>query len=475
MKIRVTKRDVIWGYFSIFFQTASGVIVLPFILSMLSSEEVGFNYLMLTVGTIVSLFDVSFSPMFGRNISYLFSGVQVLKKEGVIECDSDTVNYHLVATMLGVAKLVYRRISVTALILLLTVGTVYIYKVTDGFTNVDNALFLWIIFSLSSFFNIYFAYFNALLTGSGQIKEEKKAILSSRIAYIILSISLLYCGLGLMSVCLANLISPFLGRYISYRYFFTQDLLDHIKGEQITKAEIIDTFKILWFNTRKLCISTIGSYCINNFGMFLAGIFLSLKEVASYGLMVQACGIVLSLSQNYYLSKQPELAAYRVQGDIKTFADIFSFSIIFFWFTNIIGFLAVTFIGPEILSLLKSNTHLPQQGLMLLYGVVLLLEANHSLCSLTVIVGNRIPPIAASLVPGFFIALINYLFFKFTNLGIWGLVIAPGICQAAYNNWKWPKEAMKDLKITPAYVVHSGLGQIKDRIVIYGRLIFSKL
>ena len=55
MEIRVSKKDIVWGYISIFFQMTSGIIVLPFILRMLSSEEIGYNYLMLTIGSMIAL------------------------------------------------------------------------------------------------------------------------------------------------------------------------------------------------------------------------------------------------------------------------------------------------------------------------------------------------------------------------------------------------------------------------------------
>ena len=49
--ITVTKKDVLWGYFAKFFTVASGVLILPLILKLLSPEEVGMNYIMLSVGT----------------------------------------------------------------------------------------------------------------------------------------------------------------------------------------------------------------------------------------------------------------------------------------------------------------------------------------------------------------------------------------------------------------------------------------
>lgn len=38
------------------------------------------NYLMLTVGSLVSLFDFGFAPQFGRNITYVFAGAQAHKE-----------------------------------------------------------------------------------------------------------------------------------------------------------------------------------------------------------------------------------------------------------------------------------------------------------------------------------------------------------------------------------------------------------
>ena len=59
--VSISKKDVFWSYLATFFQLASGLITLPFILAKLSADEVGLNYLMITVGTLVSLFDFGFS------------------------------------------------------------------------------------------------------------------------------------------------------------------------------------------------------------------------------------------------------------------------------------------------------------------------------------------------------------------------------------------------------------------------------
>ena len=83
MDIKITKKDILWSYIGRFFGIASSFITLPIVLHMLSPEEVGMNYLMATVSSLVGLLDFGFSPQFGRNFTYVNSGAKKLLKEGV--------------------------------------------------------------------------------------------------------------------------------------------------------------------------------------------------------------------------------------------------------------------------------------------------------------------------------------------------------------------------------------------------------
>lgn len=60
MGVEITKKDVTWSYVAKLFQIGSGLVTLPLILRLLTTEEVGMNYLMLTVSSIVGLMDFGF-------------------------------------------------------------------------------------------------------------------------------------------------------------------------------------------------------------------------------------------------------------------------------------------------------------------------------------------------------------------------------------------------------------------------------
>ena len=48
--------------------------------------------------------------------------------------------------------------------------------------------------------------------------------------------------------------------------------------------------------------------------MFLAGLYLSLEEIASYGLMIQLMTVVTIVSTTFFTVSEPEFAALRVDN-----------------------------------------------------------------------------------------------------------------------------------------------------------------
>ena len=290
-KIEITKKDILWGYAGQFFMIGSGLFTLPVILRMLTSEEIGMNYLMLTVSTMVSLLDFGFAGQFGLNFTLVHSGAQRLLKEGVEHRKDVTVNYHLLSVLIKTAKMVYHRLSILCAAIMLTAGTAYIYNVTEGFTNVNHSLGIWILFTVSTYFNIYFTYYSSLLRGVGYIAQISKAEILSKSTYIIICISLLYCNIGLLAVVIANFISPFVQRWYCYRSYYTDEIKEKL-SQNIDKSEIRETFNTIWYNAKRRGVNMLGSYMVNKSSMFIIGFFLPLSVIGSYGMLLQLPSIL---------------------------------------------------------------------------------------------------------------------------------------------------------------------------------------
>jgi O-antigen/teichoic acid export membrane protein len=330
---------------------------------------------------------------------------------------------------------------------MISLGTIYIYYVTQGFTNIDYSLPIWLLFSVGTFFNIYYSYYASLLIGKGLIMQSKKAIVYSRFVQIILTFIFVYSGLGLMGVVLANLIAPFVNRYISYYYFFTDELKNRIEIYEISQKEKLALFEIVWYNAKKLGLVFVGAYAINKLSIFLAGLYLSLSDIASYGLMMQLFGLLSMMSGMFFGVFQPRFSSLRAKGDAKTLVREFAFSMNIYYLTFVIGAISLLYLGPYFVSLISSNVILPSFSIMGLFAIILFLEGNHSNFATLIVTNNNVPFVTSSLIAGFFIGLGDYISLSYTEYGILGLVMVQGLVQIAYANWKWPYEVCKEFKI----------------------------
>lgn len=450
----MSKKDIIWSYMAQFFNIGASLIVLPLILHMLSTEEIALNYLMLTVGTMVALIDFGFAPQFGRNITYVFSGAQDLKKKGLAEATGEEVNYHLLKNLIDVAKRVYFYLSIIVLIIMLTLGTVYIYHVTKGFTTVHNTLLIWIVYSISTYFNIYFYYYSSLLSGRGLIMESKKAMMLQRIVYIVLCYVLLLTGVGLLGVCIANLIAPFVNRWLCHRYFYDKDLKDKLSRQISEKNELKRLFVVIWYNAKKLGINFIGSYAITKFGMFIAGIYLSAADISSYGLMMQIVSIATGVSGALFTSYIPRISSLRLSNNREKLVKTFSFSMDCFYLLYFMCSVLIVFVGPTVLRMIGSNATLPTYPVLISFLLITLLENNHSNFATYITTGNDVPFVKSALISGAFICLGDFIILQFTELGLMGVVLVQGIIQLAYNNWYWPRYVLRELHVNyPEFVI----------------------
>lgn len=463
MRIAISRKDVLWAYLAQFFSIGSGFLTLPLILHKLSAEEVGFNYVMLAVGSIAALFDLGFVVQFGRNITYVLSGAKELRKKGISIEGSDSVDAHLLKNVIDAARYVYRWLSISILIILLSFGSAYIYYVTGGLSKVDNAALIWLIYCISIFFNVYYKYLDSLLNGAALITESKKATIFSRTSYIIIAYILLLLDFGLISVVVANVIAPFVGRFYSYKKFYTQEMLSLLSVEISTQSEIKSIFYTIWGTTRLLALNMFGSFATNQAGMFIAGFYLSLSEIASYGLMLQFYNILSGLSLNINNVFQAEFCKNRVKGDFKKILSDLSFSTVVAGLVKIFGSLIIIVFVPYALDLIKSNSVLPATFVMVIYSLQSLLHDN-MVCFCTYITsGNIVPFVKPSIITAFFIITLMIIFL-YMGMGIIGAVFGLMIAEVCYNTWKWPLYVLKEFKVGVWAFYKNGFVEINNRV-----------
>lgn len=462
-QIKLTKSDVVWSYISQFFNFGAGIITLPLILNKLDADEIGMNYLMITISSLIALLDFGFAPQFSRNFTYVFAGAPEIKKCGVVK-SAGKIDYNLLSNMIEVAKKVYSIIAIISLLLMITLGSAYIYKITNGFSTVHNSLLIWLIYSVSIYFNIYYVYYTSLLTGRGQVMESKRAMIAQRLTCILLTYLLLLIGLGLLGVVIANLLSPFVGRFISYRMFYDNHIKAQLKTSILDKNFQKELFHTIWYNAKKLGLAFFGAYAINKTSMFFAGLFLSLSEIASYGLLIQLTTIILGIATTFNSSSHPTYNYLRTEGNNSELIRRFAESVIIYYLIYILGCLTLIIVAPLVLGWIGSNTILPSKIIIISYCIVIFLEGNHSLFANFITTGNKIPFVESTLITGAVISIGSLIILKFSNYGLLGIIIIQGISESLYSNWKWPYEVCKEFKISYRNLMIAGIKMINYQI-----------
>ena len=200
----------------------------------------------------------------------------------------------------------------------------------------------------------------------------------------------------------------------------------------------------------------IGAYAILRFSMFIAGLYLTLEAFASYGLMIQLVGILGTVSCTFIQISQPKFASLRAKCENGRLLDSFSVALVVYYILFITGSIVLVLWGEDLLGVIKSNASLPSKLILSVYCVVMFLEFNHVNFAGLISSDNKVPFAPASIITGTAVCIGTFCVVKFTHWGILGLVLVQGLCQAAYQNWKWPQMAMKDLSVSVRLLLTSG-------------------
>lgn len=441
----IGKREIAWSYAGTAFMIGAGVLLLPFILHKMPQETVGIWNIFQTITFLVLLLDFGFRPSFARNISYIFSGVTSLQKEGVLHTTADAkVDYGLLKGTLTAMRRFYRWIALAVFALLATAGTAYFYYILQKYSgDRQDAFIAWLLLIAINCYNLYTFYYDALLTGKGYVKRNQQINMLGQAIYIGLAIGLIYAGLGLTAIVASQLVATIIRRVLTYRVFFTPELKAHLRDAEPNEPKEI--LSAITPNAIKIGLTQLGGFLVNKSAILIGSAFLTLEEVACYGITMQVMDILARCATVYYQSYMPKLAQCRVENDLVGLKRYYLQCTGSLWLVYLLGGVAWIFLGDWALQLIGSQTPFVPIAMLCVMLFISTLEHNHSVSAGFIMADNKIPFFIPSLLSGAATVLLLWIFLSPLQMGIWGLILAPGLAQLAYQNWKWPSVVIKEL------------------------------
>lgn len=447
--VNTDKNDVLWNYAATFLKLASQALLLPLILTMMSSEKVGIYVVFITINSFALLLDFGFNSSFTRNVTYVFSGVKSLKKQGYEKKinNKNYIDYALLKGLISVMRRFYLVLSLILFVLLITLGSFYISFLTQDYQGDINEVYIaWIILITVNTYNTYTLYYGALLLGKGLVKKSKQITIAGQLVFLFFSASLIILGYGLIAIFTAQGLSIIIIRFLSKKAFFTDQIIKDLK--LISNRSNREIFNSIYPNSLKIGITSLGAFMVHRSTIIIGSLYISLEDIASYGITLQIITVVSGLAGIYTSTYLPKINELRIRDNIVEIKKIYLKGQFIVILSYLLGSFFILVLGEWTLNLLQSSTSLLSSSLIIFMLIFSLLETNHSVAGHILLTKNEVPFFKASILSGLGVIFLLLIFLNNTSLGLFSLILAPGIAQAIYQNWKWPMEVSIDLKIS---------------------------
>jgi O-antigen/teichoic acid export membrane protein len=460
MRSSLARIDVLIGYVAQALNIGGLLLLLPLVLTHLNQSETALWFIFLSIATFAQLAELGFQPTIARNLAYALAGTLELRRIGLqeIPVSNNPPNSDLVADIIIAAKRLYFYIVSFCAAVLLVIGTAYVYYSARDLFNIKQYIVAWLLFSIGQIANLYFSYFNALLLGSGKVRTVNSLVIISRSSLVVFAAIALTLNSGLLGLGAASLAAAITGRV--FAYIFTRKwLLEHRRrrtAETVNKA-----VAVIWHNAYRLGLVQLGAFFIQRGSIFIVTTFLGLHAAARYGLTATLMITLLTVAGYVAQMHVPMMSYLQAGRKFEQLRTVYGRNLVFANVVFILGFALIALFSKTALSLIGSKTELLDAPMLMLFGLVLLLELNHSVAATYLTTTNAVPFLAAALISGaatFIASVIAVRVF-----GLWGVIIVQGVVQLSYNNWKWPMLAMRHMGTNLLTVFKLGLKDILKR------------
>ncbi|WP_223560021.1 O-unit flippase-like protein [Chryseobacterium lathyri] len=445
--MNIGRSDIVWNYLATFFKIASSALLLPVILNKMPAETVGIWTVFISITAFSYLLDFGFNPSFARNVTYVFSGVKKLQSNGFeSNLSENEISYPLLKGLIIAMRWFYARLAVICLILLSILGTFYIFTLLKKYNGSHSEVYIsWAILCAITSYNLYTLYYDSLLEGRGMIKRLKQINVIGQICYLVCAAILIWMNFGLIAIVSAQLLSVLIIRFFSYRSFYDAEITKKLQACKGSPQK--DILNSIFPNAVKMGLTSLGGFMVTKSSLIIGSFYLTLNDIASYGITIQLVSVVSGLGSIYILTFIPKIVDSRVKNNIDFISLIYKRGIIFLLFTYFACGFMIIVAGPYILEILNSKTHLMLSSLIALLLFSSLLETNVSMAGAILVTKNSVPFFRASLLSGLAIVVGLLLYFIFFEKNVLGMILIPFIVTLVYQGWKWPYEVLKDLKI----------------------------
>lgn len=454
---RAHRSAAAWSFLTTFLRVGANIFVLPLILHKLPNVDYGVWMVFGSIGALAGLLDLGFEQTITRMTAYAWGGATKFLAFGIHQeaaaRDKHQPNLPLFRDLFATIKAYYLYVGIGVLVLLGGGGTLWIWITTRDLSDAGSLRLAWGVYAVSCWLNFVAGRWPALLSGVGAVRQAQQAAILSQIAYYVIVVASLLGGLGIWAMVLGSVGMGAVARHQGKVYFQrTVKFPDGMPRAHFHR----EIFHAIWPNAWRTGLVTIGAFLTVYANTLVCNAFLGLRQTGDYGLSFQLVAMLYGLCNVWLAVKLPQINALRQQNRTAEIIEVFSRRVRLTLLCYAAGTVAIVFIAPTAIHLIKSRTSLIATGPLAALALFRLLELHHSMYAFLILTENENPFLKSSLISGAAIVVAAMILTPYC--GIWGLILSMGVVQLCFNNW-WPVlRGLKGLGVKPgAYFAHQYL------------------
>ncbi len=457
--------DIAWGYAAQLVNIGSGVLLLPVVLLTLSPEQVGLWFVFLTLVAMAQLFELALQPTLSRTAAYVFAGADSLSGIGLqAPRPNSSVSVGLLTALIAGGRASYKVITALVAVCLVLGGSAYVATlVSKSEAGAGTAVLAWVVYASGITINVFYGYYSAFILGHGNVGQNSRITVLTRGSFVLLAALGLIFEQQLMALGIASLVSCVVGRWLAHHYF--KGLVPPSTAPTDVRPTTVEVMRTLWPNAWRLFVVQLGGFLIIRANTLVVSSYLGLKIAGSYGLTLQLLLLISGVASLLVILQLPRMNAAQARGDRALLKQAVGLSVVSSWIIFAFGAFLLASFGHELLAHLGRQVHLLDTPVLLAMVTIAFLEMNHSIAAHYLTTLNKVPFAGAAIVSGLAIACLGYALCAWTASGIWGVVIAQGLVQLAYNNWKWPRDALRELDTSVGELLRIGCSELRHLFV----------
>lgn len=332
------------------------------------------------------------------------------------------------------------------MLLLLLAGLPYITALArQGDVSVTSVQIAWVIQCCAIGLTLSFLWITPVLMGSGRVEQNYLYIIANRATFSLAGIAVLMLGGGLIALTATLVATQMFARLLAHRLM--RGALGPEDSRLVDRSAARHLLRTLAPNAGRMGAVAIGGFLVTRFSLFAISSFVGVAIGGVYALSLQLLMALCAAAQLPMQVAMPRLIAARVAHDKAALRLSFNGAMIAFALIYVVGAAFILFVMPAFLEMIGSNLSLLPLPTLALLAFIVLLEGFHSNAAFFITTANNVPFLRPAVLSGAAVAA-GALLLGWSGAGITAIVLWQGTVQLAYNNWRWPLMAWREIART---------------------------